>query len=212
MSLVDDRSAEIDAQVDRARQKIRYGRRYSLAYEVAEDIKAIREFLARKDHSAVDRLVVLWNKVDATWWGILEGTPGLDAAELDVAEWYEIRVALRTAWFLLVGAVSMSKRLRQVADALDAKPGDDPRQANILKAYADCIKGRYLPTIAEKGDGFVKCYLPTLAQLRDAFVNRFGEERWPGDFSVRKTVGLLGLELTKAKRGRPIGSRSIRNR
>jgi hypothetical protein len=203
MSLVDDQTAEIDAQLLRALEKCRYGRRYSPAYELALEIKTLRQFLSDRNHSAADRLTLLWNKVETMWLDVFEQKPGLDVKEL-----YDIRVALRTAWILLIAAITTSKKLREVADALDAAPADDPRQANILKAYADCIEGRYRPTVAEKTDRFVKCYLPTLAQLREAFVERFGEKSWPRDFSVRKTLRLLGLELTKAKRGRPVGSGS----
>jgi hypothetical protein len=204
MSLVDDRSAEIDAQLLRAWEKCRYGKRYSPAYDLALEIKTLRQFLSERNHSAADRLILLWSKVETTWLEVFEQEAGLD-----VKEWYDIRVALRTAWILLTAAITTSKKLREIADALDAEPGDDPRQANIFKAYTDCINGKYPPTIAQRGKCFVKCYLPTLTQLRDAFAKRFGEECWPGNFSVRKTLRVLGLELNKAKRGRPIGSRSI---
>jgi hypothetical protein len=204
MSLIDDQSAEIDAQLFLARQKSRYGKRYSLAYELALEIKTLREFLSGRRHSAADRLFLLWAKIDNVWSDILERR----ATDLEPKQAYEIYIALRTAWELLTAAVSMNKNLRKIADALDAAPADDPRQANILKAYADCIEGRYPPTVAEKTDRFVKCYLPTLAQLRDAFVKRFGKECWPRDFAVRKTLKVLGLELSKAKLGRPRGSGS----
>jgi hypothetical protein len=203
MSLIDDQSAEIDAQLEIAWQKCRYGRKYSPAYEVALRIKTIRMALSGKSHSPGDQLVQLLDKIKTMLSNMF------DRGEVDPPEdMFHIRFSLFTAWILLMAAVSTSKKLRKVADALDAEPAIDPRQVNIFKAYADCIEGRYPPTVAEKGDCFVKCYLPTLAQLRDAFVKRFGEECWPGDFSVRKTLNLLGLELTKAKRGRPRGSRS----
>jgi hypothetical protein len=96
-----------------------------------------------------------------------------------------------------------------VADALDAEEEEDPRRANILKAYEDCIGGRYPPTIAEKGKSFVSCYVPTLAQLRDAFIKRFGKHCWTSDFSVRKTLKILDLPLSPAKQGRPVGSRAL---
>ena len=209
MSLVDDRAAEIDAQLSRAWQKCRYGKKYSPAYEVARQIKTLRKFLSSKNHSAVNRLILLWRKLDAAWLGIMGRTP-----DLDVKEWCDLHIALSTAWVLLVVTVSSNKKFRKIADALDAQPsGEDPRLANILKAYDDCIDGTYPPTIVEKGDGFVRCHLPTLAQLRDRFEKRFGQKCWPGDFSVRKTLRLLGLELSEAKRGPKVGSRSlIRNR
>jgi hypothetical protein len=207
MSLIDDQSAEIDAQLEIAQQKCLYGKKYSPAFEVALRIKTIRALLSGKTHSPGDQLVLLLDKIKTVLSKVF------DRGEVAPEEIVHILFSLQTAWILLVGAVSMNKSLREIADALDASPGDDPRQANILKAYADCIDGRYPPTVAEKGDCFVKCYLPTLAQLRNAFMKRFGEECWPGDFSVRKTLNLLGLEVTKDKRGPKVGSRSlIRNR
>ncbi len=203
MSLIDDQSAEIDSQLDGAWQKCRYGKKYSPAYEVALRIKTIRTMLSGESHSAGDRLSLLWDKIETVWSDIFERTPDLDSKEA-----YDIYFSLLTAWILLVGAVSTSKRLREIADALDAKPMNDPRQVNIFKAYADCVEGRYPPTVAAKGNCFVRCNLPTLAQLRDAFVKRFGQECWPRDFAVRKTLRVLGLELSKAQRGRPRGSRS----
>jgi hypothetical protein len=202
MSLIDDQSAEIDAQLFLARQKSRYGKRYSPAYEVALRIKTIREVLSGKSHSPGDQLVQLLDKIKTMLSNMF------DRGEVDPEDMVHIRFSLFTAWILLMAAVSTSKKLRKVADALDAKPGDDPRQANILKAYTDCVNGRYPPTIIERGKCFVKCRLPTLAQLRDAFVKRFGQECWPTDFAVRKTLNVLGLELSKAQRGRPRGSGS----
>jgi len=207
MSLPDDQSAEIDAQLDRASQKLLYGRKYSPAYEVALQIKTIRKVLSGKGRSPAGQLVLLWDKIETGW------SDMLDRGEVEPENMVRILFSLRSAWMLLVGAVSTSKSLRKVADALDAKPTDDPPQARILEAYADCVNGRYPPTIVERGKCSVKCYLPTLAQLRDAFVQRFGKKCWRGDFSVRNTLRVLGLELTKDKRGPKVGSRSlIRNR
>ncbi len=206
MSLIDDQSAEIDAQLDAAWQKCLYGKKYSPAFEVARRIKTIRAILSKncgKRDTPGSELAKFWKTIDAKWSDLVE------RRELQPSDWVLGKFSLVTAWVLLVAAVSTSKRLREVANALDAEPAEDPRQANILKAYADCIEGRYPPTIAEKGDCFVKCYVPTLAQLRDAFVKRFGQECWPKDFAVRKTLRVVGLGLSKDKRGRPVGSRSI---
>jgi hypothetical protein len=102
-----------------------------------------------------------------------------------------------SAWVakdLLAAAISSTKKLRQVADALDALDTEerwDPRMANIVYAYAGCEN-----------------YPPTFPELRKAFVAKVGKQCWSTEFSVRKTLKLLRLPLAKAKRGRPHGSRS----
>jgi hypothetical protein len=181
VSWIDDQSAEIEAQLDAAWQKCGYGKTYSRAYEVAERIKFIRFLLSEKEEKDVD--------------------PNLNCVEANYI--------LQTAGILLIAAITTSKKLREIADAIDAEKRLDPRQANILEAYTDCIEGRYPPTIVETSECSVTCYLPTLAQLREAFVKRFGQECWPKDFAVRKTLKVLGLQLSEGKRGRPSGSRSI---
>jgi hypothetical protein len=181
MSLIDDQAAELDAQLDVAWQKCLYGRTYSPAYEMARRIKLIRFILSKKEEG--------------------DASPNLN--------WSERRLTIQTAGLLLIGAITSSKKLREVADALDAEKGEDPRQANILKAYEDCIQGRYPPTVVERGDCFVRCSVPTLAQLRDAFIKRFGEKSWPSRFGVEKALRKFGLLLRKSKRGRPVGSRSL---
>jgi hypothetical protein len=96
---------------------------------------------------------------------------------------------------LLATVISSTAKLRQVADALDALDSEerwDRRMANITCAYANC--GSYPPTFPE---------------VRQKFIEMFGEQCWPQpEFSVRKTLKVLGLPLAKAKRGRPQGSRS----
>lgn len=125
----------------------------------------------------------------------------------------ERRYIVQTAGILLISAITATKELRKVADALDAEENEAAGQANILRAYEDCVEGRYPPTVAKMGKGFVNCYVPTLAQLRDAFIRRFGQRCLTSDFGIRKTVKSLGLPLSKSRLGRPIGSRSvIRNR
>jgi hypothetical protein len=98
---------------------------------------------------------------------------------------------------LLNLAITSTAKLRRVADALDfldapfSEQSRDDRQLNIFRAYADCDNNP-----------------PTLREVREKFVARFGEQCWPVDFSVRKTLKWVGLPLAKAKRGRPRGSRS----
>lgn len=109
----------------------------------------------------------------------------------------------QTAEILLGAAITESKKLREVAKALDAPEVEDFRQANILRAYEDCIVERYPPTLAE---------------LQAKFEARFGKEAWMwltvgldgegATWPVRKTLKLLGLPLRMSRRGRPIGSRT----
>src|SRR5438552_3032452 len=119
MSLIDDQSAEIDAQLDRAWRKCRYGKKYSPAYEVALRIKTIRMVLSGKSNSLGDRVVLLLDKIKT----MLENA--FDRGEVDPGDIVDMLFSLHTAWILLVGAVSTSKKLREIADALDAKPGKD---------------------------------------------------------------------------------------
>jgi len=185
MSLIDDQAAELDAQLDVAWQRVIYGKTYSPAYGVARRIKEIRKILSAKEMENADPNLI----------------------------WWERRLLMQAAGMLLMGAVTSSKKLREVADALDAEKKESPSKANILRAYEDCIEGRYSPTVVARGECFLRCSVPTLAQLRDAFIRRFGEQCWPSEFGVRKTLRNLGLPLRKAKKGRPVGSRSqaIRN-
>lgn len=116
----------------------------------------------------------------------------------------ENRLVNATAMSLLKAAVASSKQLREVAAALDAETRKDPFQVNILRAYQDCTDDPEQP--------------PTLADVRNAFVKRFSRD-WrvacdndlsgKSDFSVRKTLRMLGLPLANARRGRPAGARSL---
>jgi hypothetical protein len=94
---------------------------------------------------------------------------------------------------LLEIAMRSAKELRLVADALEEEESEDPRQSNIIGAYLVFLRKRLIPTLAE---------------LREEFEERFGKESWTGDFSVRKTLKLLGLPLAPARRGRPRDPRS----
>jgi hypothetical protein len=50
--------------------------------------------------------------------------------------------------------------------------------------------------------------IPTLPAIRRAFVDRYGDARWPGNASARRTLLALDIPLGKAKRGRPKGAKS----
>jgi len=121
-----------------------------------------------------------------------------------VKSWLRKRRA-KIADALLQGAMDQPRRLRTLADALEAAPTEDPQQKHILGAWEDCVKGRYAP-MAEVGECYLQGDLPTLSQLRGAFVARFGEQCWPADFTVRKTLRVLGLPLKRAKLGAPAHS------
>ena len=167
MSLRDDQNAQIEAKLDRAWLKSQYGRTYSPAFEVAQRIKDIRDLLAEKEK-------------------------GNSEAELNS---FERQFLTQTAGILLIAALTETEKLHEIARALGTEPRVDARQANILKAYAECIQDRYPPTFVE---------------LKQAFVRRFGEECWPEnypDYPVRKTLNILGLPLRRAKPGPRIGSR-----
>jgi hypothetical protein len=183
MSFHDEQAAELEAKIDSAWQKCLCGRKYSPAFEAARRIEVVRWILAAKE----------------------EGKTGTSP---DLNE-FERRYLLQTAGLLLLAAVTRTKKLRQIADALDAKQQEAPGQTNVLRAYEDCVEGRYPPTIAETGKCFVRCYVPTFAQLRDAFIRRFGGQCLPTDWGMRKTLAVLGLPLNKSKRGRPVGSSSV---
>jgi len=156
-------------------QKIRYGRRYSELYELARDIKSLRPLLKTLEQAGRDY-------------------------EVDPIE---TKRAMTVAMSLLGAAATSSKKLREIAAALDAEISKDPFQVNILRAYQDCTVTPEQP--------------PTFPDLRRAFVNRFSRDWREGsdsdyggktDYSVRKTLTVLGLPLANAKRGRPAGVRS----
>jgi len=94
---------------------------------------------------------------------------------------------------LLDIAIRSTTELRRLADALEAIPAEpDARQMNIVTAYTLCDD-----------------YPPTLRELREKFIAMCGQQCWPADFSVRKTLAWLELPWAKGKRGRPGGSRSL---
>lgn len=181
MSLIDDQTAEIDQLIDIAWQRCLYGKTYSPAYEVARRIRDIRKILAAKEEENVDANLT----------------------------WLERRLLMQAAGILLMGALTSSKKLREVANALDAGENESAGQANILRAYEDCVQGRYPPTIIAECECFVRCSIPTYGQLRDRFITRFPDTCCPSEQGLRKTLKTFGLPLRRSKRGRPVGSKSV---
>jgi hypothetical protein len=100
MSLVDDRTAEIDAQFDRAWQKHRYGKKYSPAYEVALRIKTIRTILSAKGQDPGDQLILSLDKIKTVLSNMF------DRGEVDPEDMVHILFSLHTAWILLVGVTA----------------------------------------------------------------------------------------------------------
>ncbi len=181
MSLIDDQAAELDELLDLAGQKCLYGRTYSPAYQIARRIKVIRSILKKKEEKGAD--------------------PKLN----EVEEKYLVQ----TAGLLLISSLTESKKLREIADALDAVGNPDHFQESLLETYKGCLSGEYPPTVRKSGKGFTLCSVPTLAQLKDAFAKKFPGKKWRGEFSVRKTLQMFGLPLSKGKKGRPVGSQPI---
>jgi hypothetical protein len=90
------------------------------------------------------------------------------------------------------------KGLRALADVIECPPTDsliDARRANIVQSYFAAV--------------YLKEREPTLAELKKCFLSYFNQQMLPRDYSIRKTLNLLGLPLGKAKRGRPVNSRSL---
>jgi hypothetical protein len=128
MSRIDDEIAEIEEKLDRALEKCAYGRKYSPAYRVAREIKMFRKILSKKcgnSRTPAHELFLLWPKIEALLLGME------DDEKSDPVEWNQLRWFAGAGWGLLVGAVCDSKRLREVAnalDALDAEKRVDPHQ------------------------------------------------------------------------------------
>ena len=166
MSWPKDRTEEKHRRITVARKRSAYGRRYATeagAYELAFMIKSLRTLRTIPKRS-------------------------------DSLDQYMRNQMAKTAHYLLTAATISTKSLRLIAkalDAIDAEQREDPRQANIIKAYADCDN-----------------YPPTLPEVREKFVAKLDERNWPTDFSIRKTLKSMELPLAKARRGRPRGSRS----
>jgi hypothetical protein len=190
---IDNWNDLIDEELDLAWERSAYGRRYSPVYAMSKQIKVIRFFLSRFTgrtvEEAVRELGPVCLKIEEVNWSGKHPDKKIEALLEDEGD-----MLLRTSWLLLMGAVLSTKKLRELADALDAEPGVDPRQANILNAYVECCA--------------ISCP-PTLPELRNVFVKRHGKQSWRSDFAVRKTLKKLGLRLSDARRGRPRGARSL---
>jgi len=191
---IDDWNDLIEEELDLAREKSAYGRKYSPIYAMSKWIKQTRALLSsytgRTAEEAARELWSVCRKIEfeeVNWWGKHPDE------KIDLLLKCEGDILLQTGWLLLMGAVASTKKLRELADALDAEKCDDPRQANILNAYDECCA--------------IRCP-PTLPELRNAFVQRFGKRSWGSDFAVRKTLKVLGLRLSEARRGRLRGARS----
>ena len=89
--------------------------------------------------------------------------------------------------------------LRDIADTLIQLEKGGVKTANdravtleLITAYESCAGG----------------YHATLPEIRREFIERYGDSRWPGDVSARRTLRALEIPLGKAKRGRPRGAKS----
>jgi hypothetical protein len=51
-------------------------------------------------------------------------------------------------------------------------------------------------------------FFATLPAIRRVFIERYGDSRWPGDVSARRTLRAIDVPLREAKRGRPKGAKS----
>jgi hypothetical protein len=93
--------------------------------------------------------------------------------------------------------------LRDLADAIEHFSDElrvDARRANIVQSWFAAVA--------------LKESEPTLAEVKECFLSYFHTQMLPTDYSIRKTLKLLGLTLRKAKRGRPprAGSKKRRPR
>lgn len=89
--------------------------------------------------------------------------------------------------------------LRDIADTLIQLKNGGVKTANdravaleLITAYEFCDDGANA----------------TIPEIRRAFIDRYGDARWPGNVSARRTLGALDIPLGKAKRGRPMGAKS----
>jgi hypothetical protein len=119
------------------------------------------------------------------------------------AEWESFFRDRRTQWMmrgLLRYALEAPDHLRDIADTLiqlkkaGVKTANDRAVAlELITAYENCDAGANA----------------TIPEIRRAFIDRFGDSRWPGDVSARRTLRALDIPLGKAKRGRPKGAKSM---
>ena len=170
-----------------ARARIAYGKHFPLR-QLAEKIAVIRQML-------LEEYGTVLGAVDALYWNAekaLDGIDELDGIHEERKELIMLARVLGTQLFQT--AIVSPKYLGKIAEALrklDDLGAVDPRAAAIITAYEKC--GSFPPTFSE---------------LKRAFSAQFGESRWRGDYSVRKTLRSLKLPVSKSKRGRPAGSKS----
>jgi hypothetical protein len=93
--------------------------------------------------------------------------------------------------------------LRDVADAIERFSDEsriDGRRANIVQSW-------FAATYLKKSE-------PTLAEVKECFLKYFHPRMLPTNYSMRKTLKLVGLRLRKDKLGRPprAGSQKRRRR
>ncbi len=96
-----------------------------------------------------------------------------------------------------------ARLLRLVADARENKPSFEPTPtcANIVEAWLEaCLRAGRSKT------GFNVSALPTLREVQEQFVRLFGEQNCPADFSIRRTLNRLELNLRRDRVGRPKNS------
>jgi hypothetical protein len=98
-------------------------------------------------------------------------------------------------------ALESPEYLRDIADTLVQLKNGGVKTANaravtleLITAYESC------------DDEYHAC--PPLPEIRRVFIDRYGDARWPGDVSARRTLLALNIPLGKAKRGRPKGAKS----
>jgi hypothetical protein len=118
------------------------------------------------------------------------------------AEWksfFQDKDTQRLMRGLMRVALEAPDYLRDIADTLIQLKNGGVKTANdravalkLITAYESCDGG----------------YYGTLPEIRRAFIDRYGDSRWPGDVSARRTLRALEIPLGKAKRGRPKGAKS----
>jgi hypothetical protein len=100
---------------------------------------------------------------------------------------------------LLRDAIKAPDHLRDIADTLIQLKDGGVKTANdravtleLITAYESCAGG----------------FCATLPEIRRAFIERYGDSRWPGNVSARRTLLVLNIPLGKANPGRPKGAKS----
>ena len=101
--------------------------------------------------------------------------------------------------WLLRDLLEEPEHLRDIIDTLIQLKNGGVKTANdravaleLIAAYESC------------GDGFYA----TLPEIHRAFKERYGDSRWPGDVSARRTLLALDIPLVNASAGRPRGAKS----